>query len=295
VRRFVSLARLALLAAAASILAAAAGLLGSCATPATASRPAARPSAGTAGRLLGAAGKGDLAAVRRLVEQDPALLRAEDRQGWNALSYAAWAGHQEVYDFLRGRGGSVPLFAQAALGPFPAFVERLKARPAAVRDRDLRERATLLGWSARTGNLEACQYLLSLGAAVDAADRSGDRPLHLAAARDDVELAGELLGAGADPGAAGAEGATPLHHACARGSFALVQLLLDRGAPPAAADREGTTPLHAAAAAGRLEICEYLLLRGASRSTKNRRGLTAGDLAADGGYSRLAGLLKERP
>jgi len=275
------------------LVAAAAGLLVACATPGSAARPAARP--GTAARLFEAAGQGDLDGVRRLVEKDPALLRAEDRLGWNALSYAAWAGRQEVYEYLRGLGGSASLFAEAALGPFPAFVEQLKARPAAVRDRDPRERATPLSWAARTGNLEACLYLLSLGAEANTADRSGDRPLHAAVGRGDAELARELLRAGAEPGAAGTGGATPLHLACARGSFALVELLLDRGAPLDASDREGDTPLHAAAAAGRLEICEYLLLRGASRSAKNRRGLTAGDLAGAAGYARLAELLKERP
>ncbi len=275
------------------VLLVAAGLLGSCATAGRASRPEARPAGGAAGRLFEAAGGGDLAAVRRLLEKDPALLRAEDRLGWNALSYAAWAGRGELYDYLRGRGGSASLFAEAALGPFPAFVQRLKARPAAVRDRDARERATPLSWAARTGNLEACLYLLSLGAEVNAADRSGDRPLHAAAGRGDAEFARELLRAGAEPGAAGAGGATPLHRAAAGGSFEVVELLLEGGAPVAAADDEGDTPLHAAAAPGRLEICEYLLLRGASRSAKNRHGLTAGDLAASAGFARLAELLKE--
>ncbi len=288
---------LALLAAAAGILAAAAGLLASCHTVGPvaprASGPA-RPAGGAAGRLFEAADQGDLPAVRRLVEKDPALLRAEDRLGWNALSYAAWAGRREVYDYLLERGGRAPLFAAAALGPFPNFVERMKARPAAVRDRDPRERATPLVWAARTGHLEACLYLLSLGADVDAADRSGDRPLHSAAGRGDTELAREVLRAGADPGAAGAGGATPLHRAAAGGFFALVELLLDGGAPVAAADDQGNTALHAAAASGRLEICELLLLWGAPRSARNRRGLTAGDLAAAGGYRRLAGFLEER-
>ena len=273
------------------LLASASGLLGSCATPVAATR--ARPAGGAAGRLFEAAGRGDLDGVRRLVEKDPELLRAEDRLGWNALSYAAWAGRLEVYTYLRGRGGNASLFAEAALGPFTDFVAHLKARPASVRDRDPRERGTPLNWAARTGNLEACLYLLSLGAEVNAADRSEDRPLNAAAGRGDAELARELLRAGANPGAAGAGGATPLHRASAGGSFALVELLLEGGAPVAAADSEGDTPLHAAAAAGRLEICEYLLLRGASRSAKNRRGLTPGDLAAAGGYARLAVLLKD--
>ena len=273
---------------------AALGLLISCATPGPPTQSTARPAGGAAGRLFEAAEKGELGRVRQMVEKNPELLRAEDRLGWNVLSYAAWAGCKEVYDYLRERGGSASLFAEAALGPFPVFVQRLKARPAAVRDRDLRERATALGWAARSGNREACLFLLSLGAEVNAADRSGDRPLHAAAGRGDAELARELLQAGAEPAAAGEGGATPLHRACARNSFELVELLLDRGAPLAATDRAGDAPLHTAAAAGRSEICEYLLLRGASRSARNHRGLTAGDLAAAGGFTRLAELLQER-
>jgi len=272
---------------------AALALLVSCATPGLATRPVPEAPA-LAGRLFEAARRGELARVRRMVEQDPALLRAEDRLGWNALAYAAWAGHQEVYDYLRSRGGEASLFAEAALGPLPAFVQRLKDRPAAVLDRDPREGATALGWAARSGNREACLFLLSMGAEPSAADRSGDGSLHAAARRGDAELAGELLQAGAEPGAAGAGGATPLHRACAAGSFETVELLLDRGAPIGAVDREGNTPLHAAAAAGRLEICEYLLLRGASRAGKNRQGQTAGELAGARGYVRLAELLKER-
>jgi ankyrin repeat protein len=268
---------------------AAMALLVSCATPSPVARPGAEAPA-LAGRLFEAAERGELARVRRMVEQDPALLRAEDRLGWNALAYAAWAGRQEVYDYLRSKGGQASLFAEGALGPLPAFVQRLKDRPAAVRDRDPREGATALGWAARSGNREACLFLLSMGAEPSAADRSGDGPLHAAARRGDAELARELLRAGAEPAAAGAGGATPLHQACSAGSFETVELLLDRGAPLGAADREGNTPLHAAAAAGRLE---YLLLRGTSRAGKNRRGQTAGELAGARGYVRLAELLKE--
>ena len=72
---------------------AALALLVSCATPGLAIRPVPEAPA-PAGRLFEAARRGELARVRRMVEQDPALLRAEDRLGWNALAYAAWAGRQ---------------------------------------------------------------------------------------------------------------------------------------------------------------------------------------------------------
>jgi ankyrin repeat protein len=243
--------------------------------------------------LFEAAAKGDLAEARSLVEKNPSLTAAVDAQGWNALDYASWAGRKEVYDYLASRGAAPSLFAEAALGPFPALVERLKARPADVRERDLRERATPLVWAARSGNLESCHFLLSRGAEADAADRSGQTALAYAADQGNAELGRELLRAGANPNKADAKGVTPLHRACASGSFEMVEQLLDSGASLAAVDQEGNTPLHAAAAAGRLEICEYLLFRGADKTAKNKQGLTAGDLAARSGNMQLAKMLNE--
>ena len=263
------------------------------------SAPEAKPSKKTAvvrgnpRALFEAAEKGDLAGVRKLVERNPSIAAAADPQGWNALSYAAWGGRKEVYDYLASRGTAPALYAEAALGSFPAFVERLKAQPASVRERDPREQATPLVWAARSGNLESCLFLLSQGAEVDATDRSGQTPLSYAAGRGDAELGRELLRGGANSNAADEKGLTPLHRAAARGSFELVELLLDGGASLVAADKEGNTPLHAAAAAGHQEICEYLLFRGAAKAVRNKDGLTAGDLAARAGNARLAELLKE--
>lgn len=231
--------------------------------------------------------------MQRLVERDPGLLASVDGSGWSALDYAAWAAQKPVYDYLVFRGGRTDLFTEAALGPWPAFQERLRARSGTVDERDPRQKATALIWAARTGNGLGAELLLSLGADPDAADREGRRALHHAAARGDLELARSLLQAGADSGAADGRGGTALHLACAAVSFPLVELLVGRGAPLAPQDQDGNTPLHAAAARGSLEICEYLLLHGAPKSAKNRRGQTPRELAA--AFPRLARMLEGKP
>ena len=250
---------------------------------------------GTAHDLYAAAADGDLARVKSIVKQSPRLVTAVDAAGWSVLNYAAWSGQKGVFDYLAARGGLTNLFTEAALGPWPDVVKRMQTHPAAVQDRDLRQQATPLLWAARAGNAAAGEYLLALGAEVDAADREGNTALHFAVSRGDAQLCRALLQAGAAAGAADRRGRTPLYLACAGGPFELIELLLDRGAPIAAADQDGDTPLHAAAARGSFEICEYLLLRGAPAGVKNRRGQTARDLAIAGGHGKLAELLKERP
>jgi len=245
--------------------------------------------------LFQAAERGELSEVRRLVEKRPALLQAADGYGWTAASYAAWSGRKAVYDYLTGLGAATDLFTESALGPFARFVERLKARPAAVRQHDPREGATPLVWAARAGNREGCEYLLAQGAEVDAADREGGRPLAYAVAAADPELTELLLRAGAGLEATDRRGRTPLHLAAEAGSFELSSLLAERGAALDAVDADGNTPLHLAAAAGSFEVCEYLLVRGAPLKARNRMGQTPRDLALKNGHEKIALLLKEKP
>jgi ankyrin repeat protein len=256
-------------------------------------KPAAVPGMGQ--EFFRAAERGELGEVRRLVEKNPGLLQAADPSGWTAASYAAWSGRKSVYEYLTARGAATDLFTESALGPFAGFVERIKSRPAVVRERDRREGATPLGWAARAGNRAACEYLLAQGAEVDAADRNGSRALAYAVAAADLELAGLLLRAGADARAADRMGRTPLHLAGEAGSFELCALLLDRGASLDAADREGSTPLHLAAARGSFEVCEYLLARGARLGARNLKAQTPRDLALQNGHTQVALLLKEKP
>ena len=85
-------------------------------------------------------------------------------------------------------------------------------------------------------------------AANSAAD--GDRPLHLCAVDDRVEIALVLIAAGADIEAPGDNGRRPLHCAAVHGAVKMAELLVRRGADLESLDAFGFSPLFTAARSG---------------------------------------------
>ncbi|CAM9469500.1 unnamed protein product, partial [Laminaria digitata] len=95
----------------------------------------------------------------------------------------------------------------------------------------------------------------------DFAVRRGERALHLAAKRGNVDIACLLLKrARANPNATDQTGRTPLMAACAtlHNYAALVRLLLEAGADPALAEEDGFIALHVAAQKGRVDLIDML-------------------------------------
>jgi len=83
--------------------------------------------------------------------------------------------------------------------------------------------------------------LLKAGAKVELGGRLDDwTALHMAAARDRVEMAGILIDAGADVKRGDKNGETAMHLASTVGMF---ELLVSKGADPNAKAKDGTTPL----------------------------------------------------
>jgi ankyrin repeat protein len=58
-------------------------------------------------QIIRAAKNGDAATVRALIEADPALLNARDKDGSTPLHCASWKGHVEVVTLLLGAGADV--------------------------------------------------------------------------------------------------------------------------------------------------------------------------------------------
>lgn len=73
--------------------------------------------------------------------------------------------------------------------------------------------------------------------------KTGDLPLHLAAAKGWLEIIVALLDAGADVNAKGNHGWTPLHYAATGGSIGACRLLMQRGADRSALNGDQKTPL----------------------------------------------------
>lgn len=175
---------------------------------------------------------GDTSAVARQLERSPALLRSRDPGGQSPVLFAVYRGKQEVVDLLRTHGAELDLFEAAAVGD----AERVSALLAADADTVSEKSAdgwTPLHLACFFGRAEAAHRLLDAGADVGVLSDNPTRntPLHAALAGvRDAELIRRLIDAGAEVNAVGGGGLTPLHLAAARGDIELIEMLLAAGA-----------------------------------------------------------------
>jgi ankyrin repeat protein len=190
-----------------------------------------------------AAGKGDVAAVRAMIQAGADINHATDN-GMTPLLRAVHEGHDVVVRMLLKAGaeldntlmdGFTPLYAAAAMGR------------------------------------EACaRMLIKAGVDIHKVSNDGVTPLFIAATRGHVAALRVLIEAGADINAVGEAGTTPLTFAIAQGNEAVVRALIEAGVdlnkslddgmfPPG----QGVTPLHIAAQGGHQAIAHVLLEAGA--------------------------------
>ena len=130
-------------------------------------------------------------------------------------------------------------------GAWTLVRELVEKYPEAVTWRD-ESGATALHYAAIHRSAKIVHYLLDHGADIEAADRSGFRPLHHAAqcAGDEPTAALlALLGRGAEIDARNKNGTTPLMHAVQRNKPWNVRELVIAGATENAANNTGYTPL----------------------------------------------------
>jgi ankyrin repeat protein len=86
----------------------------------------------------------------------------------------------------------------------------------------------------------------------------GERPLHVASVRGDIEEMTALIDGGADVNAHGELGYTSLHETVGQGHIQAVKLLLRHGASPTATNQFGDTPMDIARLRDRDDIVGLL-------------------------------------
>ena len=130
--------------------------------------------------------------------------------------------------------------------------------------------------AAERGDALKVDQLLVQGAPVNARGRKGLEgftALHYASSRGHIVVAERLVRAGkADLEAANKDGEVPLHMAAYGGYLTIVELLLDSGAKVDVGNEYGETPLFYAARKGYAAVARLLLQRGADLSKKSRFG-----------------------
>jgi ankyrin repeat protein/Tol biopolymer transport system component len=246
--------------------------------------------------------KGDIPALKALIEKSPASLAAKNEAGSTLLHMAAAYDRSEAVAALLKMGGSVT-------------------------ERDSYGRTALILCARERGQAATARLLIEAGSDVNAVDKFGSSALDLAAWRGKAEVIDLLLEKGAKVPESGenwkemltqaaskglsvlfgrltsgadalkaAFEANPalLYEAAAGGSSKIVAALVDAGMAAGAADRFGWTPLHYAARDGRIDAVRILIERGAPLDARSLMGQTAYNVAVERKMEPVAQFLGEK-
>ena len=151
------------------------------------------------GEIDDAARMGDLARVKALLQENPALVSSAAFDGWTPLDEAADSGYFAMAKLLVARGADVNVRTKG--GRSPLYLAAMHGHGAIVK------------------------LLLERGADANLKDENGVTPLHLAAWDDYLDVAKLLLAHGAAVNARDKNGETPLDWAKERGGRRMVKLL----------------------------------------------------------------------
>ena len=278
--------------------------------------------------------KGDVQAVKAMIEISPQLVDARDGGGATPLHSASYGTDPSLLRFLIDKGaklevadaeGRTPLHC-AVMNDRRDVAAALLERGAAFEARDDYQRTALILCARERGQAATGRLLIEAGADVNAKDKFGSDALELAAWRGKADFVDLLLEKGAQVPESGerwqmglsvaasqglnklfrrliegkpdstvlSSGPSLLHDAAAGGSAEIVGLLLDKGYDSVRADRFGWTPLHYAARDGRTDAARMLIGKGAPLNARTIMGQTAYNVAVERKMEAAAGLLAEK-
>ncbi|MFC2145871.1 ankyrin repeat domain-containing protein, partial [Acidobacteriota bacterium] len=215
-----------------------------------------------------AVARGQLEAVKTLVEKEPGCIHLKDKQGSTPLYYAAGGSSREIVKLLIQKGANV----NAA-----NF-----------------EKVTPMHVAAYAGRVPIAQLLIEAGADINARNAFGDTPLHWAVFYGRKELVNLLVEKGVNVDAKSDEGTFFLHEGAAGGHEKLVNMLIEKGANIKTENSNGGTLLHSSASGGLIQLVELTIKKGDNVNAKNRYGMTPLHNAANNGHIKVIQLLITR-
>ncbi|HEV7689304.1 MAG TPA: ankyrin repeat domain-containing protein [Hyphomonadaceae bacterium] len=237
-------------------------------------------------RLYRAANRGDVEAVRELINTDKANVNAVMPGDGTALIAAARRGHEDVVRVLLSSGANPNL---ASPGDGNALIHaarrgevdivRLLLDKGADPNAAVNGDGNALIAAAHYGEPAVVRLLLDRGAKVNAAVPGDGNALIAAIQGDELAIAKLLIDRGADVNAYVEGDETPLINAAEQGELDIVKFLVERGAKVNLAYNvrswwDGSTrtalrsPLNMAVKHGRDDVADYLRSKGAVESPK---------------------------
>jgi ankyrin repeat protein len=221
------------------------------------------------------AAKGDMEAVKSMIDQGADVNGREDGFKRTALHRAAMSGQKDVSKLLIDNGArldvkdvwpGVTALGYAVEKGHKDIAELLIAHRANVNaKRDYPAGDTPLHSAVRTGHKEIVELLIAKGADEEAKNNNGLSPIDMAVSKGHGQI-GELLQAKA------AE--TSIHWAAALGSLAKVKAFIESGADVNVKDENHQTPLHEAISNKHEDVARFLIEQGAEVNAKGKGGYT---------------------
>ena len=221
------------------------------------------------------AAKGDMEAVKSMIELGADVNRREDGFKRTALHRAAMSGQKDVSKLLIDNGARLDAKdvwpGETALGyavekGHKDIAELLIARGANVNaKRGYPVGDTPLHSAVRSGHKEMVELLIAKGTDEEAKNNDGLSPIDMAMSKSQGEI-GELLQAKA------AE--TSIHWAAILGSLAKVKAFIESGTDVNVKNESHQTPLHEAISNEHKDLAKFLVEQGADVNAKGKGGYT---------------------
>ncbi len=248
--------------------------------------------------ILKAAQQGDVDTVKKLLNENPDLIKTKDEHGITPLHAASYGGYKEIIELLLSKGtdvnindnnGRTPLFFAAGNGSID-ICTLLIEKGAKINVANKYDRTPLL-YAIWRNHKDLAEFLITKGAEINFKDTDGFTPLHYVSMEGQKDFADMLISKGADILVIDNSGHTPLHMAAYYGQSAIVELLVTKGVDINIKDKADDTPLHGAAWNGNKETVELLITKGAEVNAKNNSGKTPLDYAVIASHKEAADFL----
>ncbi|XP_067653298.1 putative ankyrin repeat protein RF_0381 [Haliotis asinina] len=238
--------------------------------------------------LLAACRKGNVEAVRHVLEQDNADINSRGVLRMTPAITAAKKGRKDVVEFLMRKGANMSLVDQrgwnilhaACWGGDVETVKYVLSQKININSLDLLRRTPVI-LASRKGRKEVVHLLLSEGADVSLVTKRGDNFFHAACLGGYVEMVKYVLTLDdVDINSRGCNEKTPVMMAAENGHKDVVEVLVNEGANKSLVDTNGNNILHAACRGGNMKLVKYVVSQGAvDINARNTLGDTAADIA----------------